>query len=144
MAKRLPADIEGYLAKLRPELGATLREILGFVAAEFPALGLRLAWNVPHATLGAGYVAGMSAARNHLSFSPWSTAALAAHRGRLGKLESTANLIRIPPGWALDRPLLRSLIRARLAELEAVGSPAAPKTPVGRSKGLPRRRPRPI
>ncbi len=144
MAKRLPADIEGYLARLRPELEGTLREILGFVAAEFPALVLRLAWNVPHATLGGGHVAGMSAARNHLAFSPWSAAVLAAHRGRLGDLDSTPNLIRIPPGWALDRPLLRSLIRARLAELAAARPTAAKKSPAGKSKGLPRRRPRPI
>lgn len=144
MAKRLPADIEGYLAKLRPELGATLREILGFLAAEFPALGLRLAWNVPHATLGGGYVAGMSAARNHVAFSPWSAAALAAHRDRLGDLESTPNLIRIPPGWVIDRPLLRSLIRARLAEIREGTARPGRKKAGGNAKGLPRRRARPI
>jgi uncharacterized protein YdhG (YjbR/CyaY superfamily) len=144
MAKRLPADIEGYLARLRPDLGATLRGILGFVAAEFPDLDLRLAWNVPHATLGGGYVAGMSAARNHVSFSPWSAAVLAAHRDRLGDLESTPNLIRIPSGWVLDRPLLRSLIRARLAELEGATMGPGRNKADGDAKGLPRRRARPI
>lgn len=112
-----PATVEAYLAALEPGLRATLGDILGAVREDFPRLEVRLAWNVPQVVRGKDYVAGLSAAKSHVSLSPWSPAVLASHRDQLGGLESTANLIRLPPRWMIDRPLIRSLIRARLAEL---------------------------
>ncbi len=112
-----PTTVEAYLGSLPAAHRVTASAILGLLKAEFPDLELRLAWNVPHLYRGKDPVAGLSAAKAHLSFSPWSADVLAAHRGRLGNLEATANLIRVPPGWKPDKPLLRSLVRARLAEL---------------------------
>jgi len=93
---------------------------------------------VPHAVLGPAYVAGVSCARGHVAFSPWSRAALAAHRDRLGDLDATPNLIRVPPGWKVDRALIAGLVSARLAELAGVPAPRP-----GAAKGLPRRPRRP-
>ena len=114
-----PTTVEAYLRSLPAAHRVTASAILGFLTAAFPELELRLAWNVPHLYQGKDPVAGLSAAKGHLAFSPWSAEVLAAHRGRLGKLEATANLIRVPPGWKPDKPLLRSLVRARLAELQS-------------------------
>lgn len=128
--------VQGYLARLPAAHRTTLESILSLIAEEFPHLGQRLAWNVPHVTLGDAHVAGLSAAKDHVSFSPWSPAVLDAHRERLGGLDATRNLIRIPPGWKVDRALIRDLVAARLAELRE------PKPRPGRrkpSKGLPRR-----
>lgn len=112
-----PTTVKAFLASLPPGHRDTAAAILAFLAAEFPELDLRLAWNVPHLCLGKDYVVGLSAAKGHVSLSPWSAEVLAAHRDRLKDLGSTANLIRIPPGWRLDKPLLRSLVRARLTEI---------------------------
>lgn len=127
--------VQGYLGRLPAGHRATLESILAHIAEEFPHLGQRLAWNVPHVTLGNAHVAGLSSAKAHVSFSPWSLAVLDAHRDRLGQLEATRNLIRIPPGWKVDRALIRDLVAARLAELrQAKPSPVRRKP----AKGLPR------
>lgn len=113
-----PTTVEAYLAALPPPHRATASAILDHLVATFPDLELRLAWNVPHLCRGKDHVAGLSAAKGHLSLSPWSAKVLAAHRDRLGALEATTNLIRIPPGWKPDKPLLRSLVQGRLRELD--------------------------
>ena len=128
--------VRDYLGRLPEGHRATLGAILAVIAEEFPGLGCKVAWNVPHVTRGDRYVAGLSSAKDHVSFSPWSQAALDAHRDRLGGLEATRNLIRIPPGWKVDRSLIRDLVAARLAELrEAKPSPGRRKP----AKGLPRK-----
>lgn len=135
MGRRDPG-IDAYLARLPAGHRETLAAILGVIEEEFPRLDLRLAWNVPHALLGDRYVAGLSSSKAHVAFSPWSPAVLEAHRNRLGGLEATPNLIRMPPGWKVDRDLIRDLVKARLGELDR--TPAAKSRPAPR-KGLPRR-----
>jgi hypothetical protein len=122
-----PATVEAYLDRLPEGHRAALAGILACLREEFPGLEARLAWNVPHLYQGKDPVVGLSSAKGHVAFSPWSAAALAAHRGRLGGLEATANLIRIPPGWKPDKALLASLVRARLAELRAPSGQAPRK-----------------
>lgn len=134
---RTAKDVGDYLGSLPPGHRATLAAILSVIAESFPGLGQRLAWNVPHVTQGDRYVAGLSSAKAHVAFSPWSTAVLDSHRERLGGLEATRNLIRIPPGWKVDRALIRDLVAARLAEL---GEPAPSRARPKPAKGLPRRR----
>jgi uncharacterized protein len=128
--------VQAYLGRLPDGHRATLEAILQVIAASFPELGVRLAWNVPHVTWGDRYVAGLSSSKDHVSLSPWSQAVLDAHRDRLGGLESTRNLIRIPPGWKVDRNLIRDLVTARLAELREPKPRPDRRKP---TKGLPRR-----
>lgn len=110
--------IEAYLKPLPLQQQQTLKAILDGIKAAFPELELRLAWNVPHFCLGKDYVVGISAARSHLSFSPWSKTVVAAHRSQLKGLSFTDNLIRLPVDWELNHPLLLSLVKARLEELK--------------------------
>ena len=127
MTRARPTTVEAYLADLPRGHWETLAGILAFLTSEFPELEARLAWNVPHLYLGKDPVVGLSSAKAHVSLSPWSAAVLAAHRGRLGGLEATSNLIRIPPGWKPDKALLVSLVRARLAELRGPSGQAPRK-----------------
>jgi len=117
MPRARPTSVEAYLADLPLGHRETLAGILAFLRREFPRLEARLAWNVPHLYLGKDPVVGLSSAKSHVAFSPWSEAVMAAHRDRLGGLKATANLIRIPPGEPPPEPLLRSMVKARLAEL---------------------------
>ena len=129
-------SLRDYLERIPPGHRTTLESILESITSSFPELRVRLAWNVPHVTLGDHYVAGLSSAKEHVAFSPWSTAVLEAHRDRLGDLGHTRNLIRIPPGWTVDHDLIRDLVAARLAELQ----PAKPESARRKTaKGLPRR-----
>lgn len=134
MSAKRPAHVDGYLAGLPPAHRETLTSILGCLTTKFPQLELRLAWNVPHLCLGNDYVVGFSAAKGHVSFSPWSAKVLAAHRSQLGKLEATTHLIRIPPGWKLDQPLLISLVRSRLSELKSSDGPKQSRSKTVRNR----------
>ena len=85
----------------------------------FPELDARLSWNVPQLQRDGKYVLGLSAAKKHLSVSPWSTDVIEDFRPRLEqRFTVTKNLFQVPVDWEIDEALLTDLVRARLAELE--------------------------
>lgn len=113
-------SVDDYLASLDPPKGDTLRSVIDLVLHEFPELACKLAWNVPQVHLDGKYVFGVSAARNHLALSPWSTAVIADVRERLEAdgYTVTKNLVQVPVDWEVDRELVIDLVRPRLAELD--------------------------
>jgi len=119
MPQPLAPTVAAYIKALPLAQGQMLAALVNGIKADFPQLELRLAWNVPHFCLGKAYVVGISAAKNHLSFSPWSKQVIAAHQKSLLGLATTENLIRIPLGWELNRSLIYSLVKARLQELKS-------------------------
>lgn len=112
-------SVDGYLASFDSVKAGTMRAIIDTVLTEFPETESKIAWNVPHITLGKDYVFGLSAAKNHLTLNPWSDDVLNAFRPRLEQsfvvLKST---FQVPVDWEVDRALLADLVRARLAELD--------------------------
>jgi uncharacterized protein YdhG (YjbR/CyaY superfamily) len=112
-------SVDDYLAALDPTRASTLRAVIDLVLAEFPELDVKLSWNVPQVHRDGEYVLGLSAARNHLSLSPWSTAVIDDFRARLEqRFAVTKNLFQVPVDWDVDRALVTDLVRARLAELD--------------------------
>jgi uncharacterized protein len=111
-------SVDEYLASLEPPKGATLRSVIDAVRSGFPELEAKIAWNVPQIHRDGKYVAGVSAARNHLSFSPWSAEVIEAFRPRLADYVVKKNLFQVPVDWEVDGELLRDMVRARLAELD--------------------------
>ena len=116
MSSRYPT-FDLYLHDL-PSLAAdTMCSMVDCVLGEFPQLAVKMAWNVPQIHIGKDYVMGFSAAKAHLSVSPWSKDVMAAFNTRLAAFDPTDNLFRVPLGWQPDTLLLHDLVRARLAEL---------------------------
>ena len=111
-------SVDEYLASLEPPKDETLRSIIDLILAEFPELESKLAWNVPQIHRDGKYVAGVSAARTHLAFSPWSTQVLEDFKPRLADYVVLKNLFQVPIDWEVDGDLLKDMVRARLAELE--------------------------
>ncbi len=113
------ASLDDYLASLEPPKAATLRSIVDLALAEFPELGVKLSWNVPQIHRDRDYVLGLSASKNHLSVTPWSSAVIASFEPRLHeRYVVTKNLFQVPVDWDVDRELVLGLVRARLAELD--------------------------
>lgn len=110
--------IEDYLASLDSAKAKTLKSVIDFILAEFPALESKIAWNVPQLHRGGKYVFGFAAFKHHLALAPWSPRILEDFRTRLGKFVVKTNLFQIPVNWEVDRDLVRDLVRARLAELD--------------------------
>ncbi|CAN7217556.1 DUF1801 domain-containing protein [Pseudoduganella sp. LjRoot289] len=117
MPQRAFDSVEDYLSSLDPVKAKTLKSIIEFVLAQFPALESRISWNVPTIHLNGKYVLGLAAYKKHLTFSPWSTWVMEDFKERLGKYVVFKNCFQIPVDWEIDRDLVRDLLRARLAEL---------------------------
>ena len=77
------ATIPEYLAHHGPVKGQTMQTILEVITQHFPELSTKMAWNVPHVYVSKTYVFGMSAAKNHLTLNPWSTAVMTDFTPRL-------------------------------------------------------------
>ena len=110
-------DAEDYLAHQSTDQAAALRTLLGAIGESFPQLEMTLAWNVPHFRQGKDYVAGLSAAKDWVSFSPWSKKVMEAFSDRLAGYSSTENLIRIGLDHSIDTALFVDIVAARLDEI---------------------------
>ena len=112
-------SVDDYLSSLNPVKAATLRAVLEGLLEDFPELQAKIAWNVPMLHRDGKYVAGVAAFARHLTFAPWSPQVIAAVKPRLAKYVVRQNLFQVPVDWKPDRPLLKAIVRARLAELDA-------------------------
>jgi uncharacterized protein YdhG (YjbR/CyaY superfamily) len=111
--------LDDYFESLEPPKGDTLRAVIADVLAQFPELECKLSWNVPQIHRAGDFVFGVSAAKHHLSLSPWSTQVIADFGDRLDGFVVKKNLFQVPVDWEIDSALLRDLVAARLAELDA-------------------------
>jgi uncharacterized protein YdhG (YjbR/CyaY superfamily) len=62
------------------------------------------------------YVFGLSASKNHMSMSPWSTDVIAKFAPKMKDLVLLKKTIRIPNDWDVDAKLIVAMVKARLAE----------------------------
>ena len=115
------ASVEDYLASLDTQKASTLRAIIDFILTQFPQLECKISWNVPQVHFQGEYVFGVSGLKSHLALAPWSSRVIEDFRGRLEsqKYIVQKNLFQIPVDWQVDKELLKDLVRARLAELNA-------------------------
>ncbi len=109
--------IPAYLAHHGPIKGQTMQTILEVITQHFPELSTKIAWNVPHVYVSKTYVFGMSAAKNHLTLNPWSTAVMTDFAPRMDGYVVAKTTFHVPVDWQVDQGLLCALVRARLAEL---------------------------
>jgi uncharacterized protein YdhG (YjbR/CyaY superfamily) len=112
------ATIPEYLAHHGPIKGQTMQTILEVITQHFPELSTKMAWNVPHVYVSKTYVFGMSAAKNHLTLNPWSTAVMTDFTPRLSGngYVVAKTTFHVPVDWQVDHTLISALVRARLAE----------------------------
>jgi uncharacterized protein YdhG (YjbR/CyaY superfamily) len=111
--------IPDYLAHLDAVKGQTMQMILDVITQNFPALSTKIAWNVPHVYVSKTYVFGMSAAKNHLTLNPWSTAVMTHFTPRLSDSGYVVakTTFQVPVDWQVDQQLICDLVSARLAEV---------------------------
>lgn len=111
-------SVDDYLASLEPPKDQTLGSMIDVILGGFTELEAKIAWNVPQIHRAGKYVAGVSAAKNHLAFSPWSDQVIEDFKPRLGEYVVKKNLFQIPVDWEVDGDLLKDMVRARLSELD--------------------------
>ncbi len=110
--------VNEYLATQDATKAKTLKSVLDFILAQFPELESKISWNVPTIHRNGKYVFGVAAYKNHLTLAPWSATIIANFQPRLEKYVVFKNCFQIPVDWAMDKKLVKDLVRARLAELD--------------------------
>ena len=112
------ASLDEYYATLDAAQLHTMREIIDFIIAEFPALSVKVAWNKPHIHIDGSYVVGFAAAKKHLMFHPWSVPVFESFLPRLTGYVAGKRTFQIPLGWHMDKALIRDIVVAQLAEIQ--------------------------
>ncbi len=111
---RTPAE---YWKSVDPAGAKTGRAIMDSLLKRHRDLSLVIAWNHPILRSEAGYVLGVSVAKNHVTINPFSDVALQKVASRLKGYEVNKKTFQVPFGWKPDEALLDALVAARRTEL---------------------------
>ena len=125
MAK--PGTIDEYLATLDDDARRTLESVRASIRKAAPKAEETISYGFPAFRLNGKLLACIRGARGHCSYHPMSGRIVAANRGALSDYETSAGTIRFPIGKPLPPRIVRLLVKARIAEMEA--APAKKPTP---------------
>lgn len=115
----MPAkDADAYLAKLSADKRATLEKVRKAIRAAAPDAEEGMSYGMP-AFIQGKPIAGYSASANHCSYFPMSGAITAQFEDELAKYEVSKGGFRFSIGKPPPATLIRKLVKARLAEIEA-------------------------
>jgi uncharacterized protein YdhG (YjbR/CyaY superfamily) len=114
-AKRFETPAQ-YYKSIDATQAKTARAIFKAITSKYPEAELVIAWNQPMMHIDGKYVFGLSASKNHISMSPWSTDVIAKFAPKMKDLVLLKKTIRIPNDWEVDTKLILAMVKARLAE----------------------------
>jgi len=114
-AKRFETPAQ-YYKSIDAKQAKTARAIFKAISTNYPDAQLFIAWNQPMMHIDGKYVFGLSASKNHISMSPWSTEVIAKFAPKMKDLVLLKKTIRIPNDWDVDAKLIVAMVKARLAE----------------------------
>ena len=112
-------DIDSYLAALPQGARTALQKLRKAIRAAAPDAVETISYQMPAFKYQGRPLAYFSAFTKHCSFFPSSTAVIDAHRDDLKPYSLSKGTIRFPPSNPLPAAIVRKLVRARIAEIEA-------------------------
>ena len=111
-------DVDDYLAKVDEPKRTTLETVRRSILAVIPEAEECLAYGVPAFKVHGKTVAGLAASKSHLSYLPHSGSVLGELTDDLSAYTRTKGALQFAVDEPLPAGLVRSLISARLRELE--------------------------
>jgi len=115
-SKRVATPSE-YFKSIDPVARKTAKLIFSSITEKYPDLELVIAWNQPMLRQGKAYIIGISVSKNHMTINPFSDDVIKLFTKRLSKYTVNKTTFTVPLDWKVDGVLLRSIAKARLAEL---------------------------
>ena len=112
-------DVEAYLAKLGPKERAALERVRALVLEAVPGAVERMSYGMPAVKLDGKGVAGYAAFKGHLSYFPMSSNVVPLLAAELEGFTTSKGTIQFTLDKPLPAALVRKLVKARLAELQA-------------------------
>lgn len=120
----MPRDPDAYLAKLNADKRATLEKVRASIRAAAPKAKEGMSYGMP-AFIQGKPIAGYSASAAHCSYFPMSGAITTQLADELEGYEVSKGGFRFPIGKPPSAALIKKLVKARLAEIEATEKPKA-------------------
>jgi uncharacterized protein YdhG (YjbR/CyaY superfamily) len=112
------SDVDGYLSEIPAAKRDALQKLRAAIRAAAPRAEEGFSYGLPAFRLNGRPLVCYGASAKHCSFFPMSPAVIRAHADELKKYETSKGTIRFPPEKPLPAPLVRKLVKARIAELE--------------------------
>lgn len=116
-----PATIDGYLAALPASQRAALEKVRRAIRAAAPKAVECISYGLPAFELAGKKLVAFGAGKAHCAFYPMSSATIEAHRPLLQEYRTSKGTIRFTAEAPLPAALVRTLVKARIAENAAVG-----------------------
>lgn len=115
-------SIDDYLAGLDPVPRAALEKLRRAIAAAAPEAEEAISYGLPALRYRKRPLVAYGAAKAHCAFYPMSPALIEAHRDELTGFETAKGTIRSTPDRPIPAALVTTLVRERMAELDAAAS----------------------
>lgn len=112
-----PKTVAAYLARLSPDKRAALERLRRAILAAAPGAEDCISYQVPALRYRGKVLVWYAAAKHHCSFFPGGM--VAAFRRELRGFETAKGTIRFQPDHPLPGPLVRKIVKARIARLAA-------------------------
>jgi uncharacterized protein YdhG (YjbR/CyaY superfamily) len=119
MSTTVTAEIDARLAALPVDKRAALQALRETIAAVAPHAVEAISYAMPAFRYRGRPLVAYNAATAHCSFYPMSPSVIEAHAARLAGYDTSKGTIRFRPDSPLPRDLVESIVRARMAEIDA-------------------------
>jgi len=116
LTKQKPRTIDDYLARVSPAKRALLQKLRKTIRAVAPKAEECISYGIPAFRLNGRSLVFFGAWANHCSFYPGNSTALKKFRSDLKGFQISKGTIRFSPDNPLPLPLVKKLLKARIAE----------------------------
>jgi uncharacterized protein YdhG (YjbR/CyaY superfamily) len=120
--KRIAAQLKTYMAALPPDGRRALKQLRELILELAPAAEPAFSYGIPGFRLDGRVLIWCAAWRHHTSLYPMSPALRAANAAALAKYEQSKGTVRFPLAEPLPLPLVKRLVRGRVAEVRALNA----------------------
>jgi uncharacterized protein YdhG (YjbR/CyaY superfamily) len=115
-SKSKPRTIDEYLAGVKADQRAALEQLRRTIRAVAPKAEECISYGLAAFRLNGRPLVAFGAWANHCAFYPMSSATAVAFQDHLKGFETSKGTIRFSPDKPLPMPLVKKLVRARIAE----------------------------
>ncbi len=122
--KNKPASVDEYLARVSEDKRAALEKLRGMIRTLVPKAEECLSYGLPAFRLNGRPLIALGAAEHHCALYPMSSAMVKMHQKELKPYETSKGTIRFQPDKPLPAALVRKLVKARVAESQALNAAA--------------------
>ncbi|HEV3139987.1 MAG TPA: DUF1801 domain-containing protein [Vicinamibacterales bacterium] len=107
--------VDQFLAGVSPDQRAALQKLRRAIKAAMPRAEETISYQIPAFRLDGRVMVWFGAGANHCAFYPGAYP-IRAHKDKLTKYKTSKGTIRFPPDKPLPASLVRTLVKARIAE----------------------------